>query len=99
MGHGQIFFDSKYKTDSKYKASLKKQVQFVLDNRFLFKEITGLDDVRDVFEDIFVMGDFIENGVSKFYYRSNFKNLPQENNNPVYQICQEFNSLPKKSPS
>lgn len=87
-GNGQIFFNPVYETDTDYKKELKKQILFVLDNRFLFNKITGFEDIRDVFDDIFVKGDYVENGKTMYYPRADFENLPQ-NPDPVLEICLE----------
>lgn len=88
-GRGQIFWVNDDLEDVDTFNSLEKQIKFVLNSRFLFKEITGLNDAKDDF-DIQIEGDILINGHPEYYNEPNFEDLPQNPKNKVFQLCLEF---------
>ena len=47
-GKGQVFIVGE--SDGEHAETLRSKVKFILDNRFLFETVSGLDDARDVLD-------------------------------------------------
>lgn len=90
---GQIFLraygysDEESAEFQKENQLLKEQILYLLELRFLFKEIKNLNDANDVFDDLNIDFDAIINGKKIHYEEPSFLNLPQPRNNKVYDKC------------
>lgn len=91
-GHGQIFLRALgYDEEEAAEFSAngdedRKQVQWVMDNRFLFSSIRGLQDAAETL-DMDIQCEDIENGRPVRYKRPSFATLPSEPDNRVYQMA------------
>lgn len=91
---GQIFirpmgYDQEEKLDFMNSSeNLKKQIKFLLDNRFLFEKITNLQNAVDTL-DMNIDADYIENGRNKKHEVISFNQLEQHSKCPLYQKCLE----------
>lgn len=96
-GSGQVFiraFGYDEEKSNKFKKEnelIKNKIQFILDHRLLFSEISSLRDAIDTF-DMDIKGDYIENGKLKYYDQPTFLNLPQKPKDNVFNKCLELNS-------
>lgn len=97
VGRGQVFLrafgydELRIEEFKKENNELKEKVQFLLDNRFLFEKITGLQDAVDTL-DMNINCDYIENGRNKNYEFNSFDKLPQHHNDMVFNKCLQINN-------
>lgn len=93
MDWGQVFIGSvgfDANEDPEHTRSLIEQVQFVLDNRFLFESVTGLEDARTALGMTGVEGDFLDaHGKPGYYEVPSFEKLPRAPSSALYQNCVE----------
>jgi len=91
-GRGQIFIGSIFATEtndfSDEPNTLRKQIQWAMDHRFLFSEITGLQDAAESL-DMAISCDAIENGRDVTYEQASFASLPIMPKSFVYRLCVE----------
>lgn len=89
-GRGQIFISACAQDLSQQEAGqLRLQVQFVLDNRFLFAEVTGLEDAREVLE-MDVPDGLDGHGQPVYGETLTFDQLPREPRSALYRLCVEY---------
>jgi len=85
---GGLSFDKEENPDET--ARLTQQVQFVLDHRFLFQEIRGLDDARSALG-MKIEGDFIDaQGKPRYHPVADFKELPARPTSKIFQACVQY---------
>tara|TARA_B100002019_G_scaffold165370_1_gene142857 strand:+ start:1366 stop:2169 length:804 start_codon:yes stop_codon:yes gene_type:complete len=95
---GQVFLraygydEERQKEFQKEQTVLKEQIKFLLEHRFLFEKITGLQDAVSVFPDLEIDYDYIENGRNKNYFNPTFDKLPQPHQSKVFKRCLELNN-------
>lgn len=85
---GQIFIGSIWlkDMDEEKAGRLRAQIKWVMDNRFLFEEITGLQDAVDALE-MDIDADAMVNGRPVKDERINFDELPSQPKSFIYQRC------------
>jgi hypothetical protein len=90
-GVGQVFIGSvgfDIEADPEETQQLISQVRFILEHRFLFERVTGLEDARSALGMADVEGDFLDaHGKAGYYEQASFETLPRMANSPVYQAC------------
>lgn len=93
-GKGQVFIRAFSDEESAIQFSnesdlLRDKIKFILDNRFLFKYISGLQDAVYAL-DMKINGDYIENGKLSYHKNPSFEHLPQKHKHPVFKRCLEL---------
>lgn len=89
---GQVFLrafgysEEKKSVFMKESDNLKAKIQFLLDNRFLFKKITGLQDAVEALG-MDIEAEYIENGRNHKYERPTFDKLEQHHDCPLFKAC------------
>jgi len=94
-GRGQVFLRvfgySEERQEEFIAESQEKRdmIQFILDNRFLFKSVSGLCDANDAL-DMDIKGDYMENGILEYDEVISFQTLPSDVTSKVYLKCLEI---------
>jgi hypothetical protein len=96
-GKGQVFIraygysDEAAQAFSQSNKQLRNKITWLMDHRFLFQSISGLQDAVDTL-DMDIDCDALENGRKVIRKEIMFENLPVETNNRVYKLCLTYNN-------